>query len=98
MALKTYNPTSPGQRQLVLVDRSELHKGRPVKTLTEGLTKTGGRNNKGRMTARHKGGGAKRLYRRIDFKRNRWDLRFLCCLSAVPQANSCAVLWQKGSG
>jgi large subunit ribosomal protein L2 len=74
MALKTYNPTSPGQRQLVLVDRSELHKGRPVKALTEGLTKTGGRNNKGRMTARHKGGGAKRLYRRIDFKRNRWDI------------------------
>ncbi len=74
MALKTYNPTSPGQRQLVLVDRSELHKGRPVKMLTEGLTKTGGRNNKGRMTARHKGGAAKRLYRKIDFKRNRWDV------------------------
>ncbi|MEM9939055.1 MAG: 50S ribosomal protein L2 [Pseudomonadota bacterium] len=74
MALKTYNPTSPGQRQLVLVDRSELHKGRPVKMLTEGLTKTGGRNNKGRMTARHKGGGAKRLYRKIDFKRTRWDV------------------------
>ena len=50
MALKTYKPTSPGRRQLVLVDRSELHKGRPVKMLTEGLTKTGGRNNKGRMT------------------------------------------------
>ena len=64
MALKTYKPTSPGRRQLVLVDRSELHKGRPVKMLTEGLTKTGGRNNKGRMTARHKGGAAKRLYRK----------------------------------
>ena len=74
MALKTYKPTSPGRRQLVLVDRSELHKGRPVKMLTEGLTKTGGRNNRGRMTARHKGGGAKRLYRRVDFKRNRWDV------------------------
>ncbi|MDJ0922788.1 MAG: 50S ribosomal protein L2 [Henriciella sp.] len=74
MALKTYNPTSPGQRQLVLVDRSELHKGRPVKMLTEGLTKTGGRNNKGRMTSRHRGGGAKRLYRKVDFKRNRWDV------------------------
>ena len=74
MALKTYKPTSPGRRQLVLVDRSELHKGRPVKMLTEGLAKTGGRNNKGRMTARHKGGAAKRLYRRIDFKRNRWDV------------------------
>jgi large subunit ribosomal protein L2 len=74
MALKTYNPTSPGQRQLVLVDRSELHKGRPVKMLTEGLTKTGGRNNRGRVTARHKGGAAKRLYRKVDFKRNRWDM------------------------
>ena len=74
MALKTYKPTSPGRRQLVLVDRSELHKGRPVKMLTEGLTKTGGRNNKGRMTARHKGGAAKRLYRKIDFKRTRWDV------------------------
>lgn len=74
MALKTYNPTSPGQRQLVLVDRSELHKGRPVKMLTEGLTKTGGRNNRGRVTARHKGGAAKRLYRKVDFKRDRWDV------------------------
>lgn len=74
MALKSYNPSSPGQRQLVLVDRSELHKGRPVKQLTEGLTKTGGRNNKGRMTARHKGGAAKRLYRKVDFKRQRWDI------------------------
>ncbi|GAB5459723.1 MAG: 50S ribosomal protein L2 [Henriciella sp.] len=74
MALKTYNPTSPGQRQLVLVDRSGLHKGRPVKMLTEGLTGTGGRNNRGRVTARHKGGGAKKLYRKIDFKRNRWDV------------------------
>lgn len=74
MALKTYNPTSPGQRQLVLVDRSELHKGRPVKILTEGLTGTGGRNNRGRVTARHKGGGAKKLYRKVDFKRNRWDV------------------------
>ena len=74
MALKTYKPTSPGRRQLVLVDRSELHKGRPVKMLTEGLRSTGGRNNRGRMTARHKGGGAKKLYRKIDFKRNRWDV------------------------
>ena len=74
MALKTYNPTSPGQRQLGLVDRSELHKGRPVKALTEGLTKSGGRNNKGRITARRRGGAAKRLYRKIDFKRNKWDV------------------------
>jgi len=74
MALKTYKPTSPGRRQLVLVDRSELHKGRPVKMLTEGLNRTGGRNNKGRMTNRNTGGRAKRLYRKIDFKRQRWDI------------------------
>lgn len=74
MALKTFNPTSPGRRQLVLVDKSELHKGRPVKALTEGLTKKGGRNNKGRITARRRGGGAKRLYRKVDFKRNNWDV------------------------
>ena len=74
MALKTFNPTSPGQRQLVIVDRSELHKGRPVKALTEGLSKSGGRNNRGRVTVRGIGGGAKRLYRKIDFKRNRWDV------------------------
>ncbi|MEO1787518.1 MAG: 50S ribosomal protein L2, partial [Pseudomonadota bacterium] len=75
MALKTFNPTSPGRRQLVLVDRSELHKGRPVKALTEGLTKKGGRNNKGRITARRIGGGAKKLYRKVDFKRqSKWDV------------------------
>ena len=74
MALKTFNPTSPGQRQLVIVDKSELHKGRPVKSLTEGLTKSGGRNNRGRVTVRGIGGGAKRLYRKIDFKRQRWDI------------------------
>lgn len=75
MALKTFNPTSPGRRQLVLVDRSGLHKGRPVKALTEGLSKKGGRNNKGRITARRIGGGAKKLYRKVDFKRqSKWDV------------------------
>jgi ribosomal protein L2 len=53
MALKTFKPTSPGQRQLVTVDRSGLHKGGPVKALTEGLSKSGGRNNAGRMTSRN---------------------------------------------
>ena len=71
MALKYYKPTTPGQRQLVLVDRSELHKGAPVKALTEGLSKTGGRNNRGRITAYHRGGGHKRSYRLIDFKRRK---------------------------
>jgi large subunit ribosomal protein L2 len=74
MALKSYNPTTPGQRGLVLIDRSELWKGRPVKTLTEGLTKKGGRNNTGRITARRRGGGAKRLYRIVDFKRRKYDV------------------------
>jgi len=74
MALKTFNPTTPGQRQLVLVDRSGLYKGKPVKGLTEGLSKSGGRNNAGRMTARRRGGGHKRAYRLIDFKRRKFDI------------------------
>jgi large subunit ribosomal protein L2 len=71
MALKSYNPTSPSRRELVLVDRSGLWKGKPVKTLTEGLTKSGGRNNHGRTTVRFRGGGHKRSYRLIDFKRTK---------------------------
>ena len=74
MALKTFNPTSPGRRTLVLVDRSALHKGDPVKTLTEGLRKKGGRNNTGRITARRIGGGHKRRYRMVDFKRRKVDV------------------------
>jgi large subunit ribosomal protein L2 len=74
MALKQYNPTSPGRRQLVLIDKSGLHKGKPVKALTEGLKSKGGRNNLGRVTVRHRGGGAKRSYRIIDFKRRKWDV------------------------
>ena len=74
MALKTFNPTTPSQRQLVIVDRSHLHKGKPVKALTEGLTKSGGRNNLGRITARFIGGGHKRTYRIIDFKRRKFDV------------------------
>src|SRR6188508_3891901 len=71
MALKTYKPTTPSQRHLVLVDRSHLWKGKPVKTLTEGLTKSGGRNNLGRTSAWHRGGGHKRSYRMVDFKRGK---------------------------
>jgi len=74
MALKQYNPKTPGQRGLVLVDRSDLYKGKPVKKLTHGLTKSGGRNNHGRITARRRGGGHKRLYRVIDFKRRKFDV------------------------
>ncbi|MGI9382544.1 MAG: 50S ribosomal protein L2 [Methyloligellaceae bacterium] len=74
MPLKTFKPITPGQRNLVLVDRSHLWKGKPVKTLTEGLTKKGGRNNHGRITARRRGGGHKRLYRKVDFKRRKFDV------------------------
>ena len=74
MALKSYKPTTPSQRQLVIVDRSGLHKGKPVKSLTEGLSSKGGRNNTGRITARFIGGGHKRSYRIIDFKRRKFDV------------------------
>ena len=74
MALKSYKPTTNGQRQLVLVDRSDLWKGKPEKSLTEGLRGHGGRNNTGRVTQRWRGGGHKRRYRIIDFKRTRFDL------------------------
>jgi len=74
MALKTFKPTTPSQRQLVIVDRSGLWKGKPEKSLTEGLRKKGGRNNLGRITVRFRGGGHKRNYRVIDFKRNKFDV------------------------
>ena len=74
MALKQFNPTSPSRRGLVLVDRSDLHKGRPEKSLVEGLNKSGGRGGGGRIAVRFRGGGAKRLYRVIDFKRRKWGV------------------------
>jgi len=74
MALKQYNPTTPSQRGLVLVDKSSLWKGKPVKALTEGKRKTGGRNNKGHVTSRGIAGGHKQRYRIIDFKRRTWDV------------------------
>src|SRR5579863_8911570 len=73
MALKQYKPTTPGQRQLVLVDRSQLHKGAPVKSLTEGQSRHGGRNNTGRVVVRWQGGGHKQRYRLIDFKRAKFN-------------------------
>ena len=74
MALKQYNPTTSSQRGLVLVDKSALWKGKPVKALTEGKRKTGGRNNKGHVTSRGIAGGHKQRYRYIDFKRRKWDV------------------------
>jgi len=69
MALKTYKPTSPSRRQLVTIDRSGLHSGGPIKALSHGQSKSGGRNNTGRITAWQRGGGHKQKYRIIDFKR-----------------------------
>jgi large subunit ribosomal protein L2 len=73
MALKTFKPVTPGQRQLVIVDRSGLHKGKPVKALTAGKSSTGARNNNGRITVRFRGGGHKKAYRVVDFKRGKFD-------------------------
>jgi len=75
MALKKFNPITPGQRGLVIVDRSGLHKGDPVKKLTQGLHKTGWRNNSGHVTSWQRGGGHKRKYRIIDFKRRKFDMK-----------------------
>lgn len=73
MALKTHKPRTPGLRNLVITDRSDLWKGQPEKSLLEGKHSKGGRNNNGRMTMRHRGGGHKRRYRMIDFKRRKWN-------------------------
>jgi large subunit ribosomal protein L2 len=74
MALKTFKPVTPSLRQLVIVDRSALYKGKPVKTLTEGKHESGGRNNTGRITVRFRGGGHKQSYRVVDFKRSKRDM------------------------
>jgi large subunit ribosomal protein L2 len=74
MALKTFKPVTPGLRQLVIVDRSQLWKGKPVKSLTEGKSSAGGRNNNGRITVRFRGGGHKQTYRVVDFKRRKLDM------------------------
>ncbi|MFQ3621934.1 MAG: 50S ribosomal protein L2 [Acetobacteraceae bacterium] len=74
MALKSFKPVTPSLRGTVLVDRSELYKGKPVKGLTVGKTSSGGRNSHGRITVRFRGGGHKRAYRLVDFKRRRFDV------------------------
>ena len=74
MALKKYRPMTPGTRQLVLVSREGLWKGKPEKSLTEGKKRTGGRNNTGRVTSWQRGGGHKQRYRLVDFKRRKWDM------------------------
>jgi len=74
MALKSYKPITPSLRQLVIVDREGLWKGKPVKALTRGKHNTGGRNNHGHITSHHMGGGHKRRLRLIDFKRRKFDV------------------------
>ncbi len=74
MALKTYKPITPSLRQLVIVDRTGLWKGKPVKALTRGKSESGGRNNHGHITAHHRGGGHKRRLRLVDFKRRKFDV------------------------
>ena len=74
MALKSFKPVTPGRRQVVLVDHSELWNGGPLKALTKGGHKTGGRNNHGHITTRHHGGGHRRIYRLIDFQRRKFDV------------------------
>src|SRR3954464_1673726 len=74
MALKQFNPTSPPRRGLVLVGKGGRHKCKPEKSLVRGLTKSGGRGGSGRIAVRFRGGGAKRLYRMIDFKRRKWNV------------------------
>jgi large subunit ribosomal protein L2 len=74
MALKHYNPVTPSLRGTILIDRSDLYKGKPVKMLTEGKSEAGGRNNNGRITSRFRGGGHKQTYRHVDFKRRKFDV------------------------
>ena len=74
MTLKILKPTTPGQRGTVLVSKSHLWKGDPFKSLLRPQKSTGGRNNQGRITSRRMGGGVKRKYRVIDFKRNKFDI------------------------
>ncbi|MCF8032607.1 MAG: 50S ribosomal protein L2 [Desulfarculaceae bacterium] len=74
MAIKKYKPTSPGRRFMTYLEREEITKSEPEKSLLEPLPKKGGRNNYGRVTARHRGGGHKRRYRRIDFKRDKFEV------------------------
>src|SRR3982751_5260615 len=74
MPIRKPKPTSPGRRFVTYPDFAEVTRDEPEKSLVEGLTKSGGRNARGRKTSRHRGGGAKRLYRKIDFKRRKDDI------------------------
>jgi large subunit ribosomal protein L2 len=98
MALKTYKPTTPGQRQLVLVDRSDLWKGGPVKALTEGRREKGGHNNRGRITVRHRGGGHKQRLRTVDFKRRKEGVADVVRLEYDPNRSGFLALIKYADG
>ncbi len=98
MALKTYKPSTPGLRQLAIVDRSDLYKGKPVKKLTEGKPEKGGRNNLGRVTVRFRGGGHKQSYRLVDFKRRKTGAAKVERLEYDPNRTAFIALIQYGDG
>src|ERR1700727_1912216 len=92
MALKTFNPTTPGQRQLVMVDRSSLYKGKPVKALTEGKHSSGGRNATGRITLRFRGAIYEKACLYIDFKPTDVDMPAIssrrCLAASIPRTDA----------
>jgi large subunit ribosomal protein L2 len=74
VAVRKYKPTSPGRRDMMVADFANVTRKKPERSLTTGITKTGGRNNAGRITSYQRGGGHKRRYRQIDFRRDKWDI------------------------
>jgi large subunit ribosomal protein L2 len=98
MALKSFKPYTPGLRQLTIVDRSELYKGKPVKKLTEGKSEKGGRNNAGRITVRFRGGGHKQTYRIVDFKRRKTEVAKVERLEYDPNRTSFIALIKYSDG
>ena len=98
MALKSFKPYTPGLRQLTIVDRSELYKGKPVKKLTEGKSEKGGRNNSGRTTVRFRGGGHKQTYRLVDFKRRKTEVAKVERLEYDPNRTSFIALIKYSDG
>ncbi|MCI4680068.1 50S ribosomal protein L2 [Rhodoblastus acidophilus] len=98
MALKTFKPITPSLRQLVIVDRGELYKGKPIKKLTEGQSSAGGRNNTGRITVRFRGGGHKQAYRVVDFKRRKEGAAKVERIEYDPNRTSFIALITYGDG
>ncbi len=98
MALKTFKPITPSLRQLVIVDRGELYKGKPLKKLTEGQSSSGGRNNNGRITVRFRGGGHKQAYRIVDFKRRKEGAAKVERIAYDPNRTSFIALITYGDG